>query len=106
MNLPAEAMELEAPIRIRRWHLRSGSGCEGRIRGGLGQVKEYEILDDVEESIAFSHRAECHFVAAGDRLAIESPGGGDRGDLRERSPVDCAVDLANGKMEPDDQCAE
>ncbi len=64
MNLPAEAMELEAPIRINRWCLRTDSGGAGTWRGGLGQVKEFEVLDDVEGTLAFSHRGERHFVPA------------------------------------------
>jgi len=64
MNLPAEAMELEAPIRINRWCLKTDSGGPGTWRGGLGQIKEFEVLDDVEGTLSFSHRGERHFVAA------------------------------------------
>jgi N-methylhydantoinase B len=64
MNLPAEAMELEAPIRINRWCLRTDSGGAGTWRGGLGQVKEFEVLDDVEGTLSFSHRGERHFLPA------------------------------------------
>jgi N-methylhydantoinase B len=61
MNLPAEAMELEAPIRVHRVALRPGSGGEGRFRGGLGIVKEYEVL---EGEVRFTHRGERHMCAA------------------------------------------
>ncbi len=64
MNLPAEAMELEAPIRINRWSLKRDSGGAGTWRGGLGQIKEFEILDDVEGALSFSHRGERHFLPA------------------------------------------
>jgi len=64
MNLPAEAMELEAPIRINRWCLRTDSGGAGTWRGGLGQIKEFEVLDDVDGALSFSHRGERHFVPA------------------------------------------
>lgn len=64
MNLPAEAMELEAPIRINRWSLNTDSGGAGTWRGGLGQLKEFEVLADVEDSISFSHRGERHFQPA------------------------------------------
>jgi len=64
MNLPAEAMELEAPIRINRWSLKTDSGGAGTWRGGLGQIKEFEVLDDVDGSLSFSHRGERHFVPA------------------------------------------
>lgn len=74
MNLPAEAMELEAPIRINRWSLNTDSGGAGTWRGGLGQLKEFEVLDDVEGSISFSHRGERHFEPAAG-MAGGSPGG-------------------------------
>ena len=61
MNLPAEAMEIETPIRVRQFALRKGSGGPGRPRGGLGLVKEYEILDG---DVRFTHRGERHFHQA------------------------------------------
>ena len=61
MNLPAEAMEMEAPIRVHRIALRRDSGGAGRQRGGLGIVKEYEIL---EGEVRFTHRGERHYCAA------------------------------------------
>ncbi len=62
MNLPAEAMEMEAPIRVHRVALRTDSGGAGAFRGGLGVVREYEVL---EGDVSFSHRGERHFSAAG-----------------------------------------
>ena len=44
MNLPAEAIEMEAPIRVNRVALRHDSGGAGRHRGGLGMIREYEML--------------------------------------------------------------
>jgi N-methylhydantoinase B/oxoprolinase/acetone carboxylase alpha subunit len=61
MNLPAEAMEMETPIRLHRVALRPGSGGDGSFRGGLGTEREYEILTD---NVTFTHRGERHFSAA------------------------------------------
>jgi N-methylhydantoinase B/oxoprolinase/acetone carboxylase alpha subunit len=61
MNLPAEAMEMETPIRLNRMALRAGSGGEGAFRGGPGTVREYEVLTD---NVTFTHRGERHFSAA------------------------------------------
>lgn len=61
MNLPAEAMELETPIRINRIALHCDSGGPGQFRGGLGVVREYEVL---EGDVRFSHRGERHYYAA------------------------------------------
>jgi N-methylhydantoinase B/oxoprolinase/acetone carboxylase alpha subunit len=61
MNLPVEAMELEAPIRLHRCALSRDSGGAGRYRGGLGVEREYEILAG---EVSFSHRGERHFTGA------------------------------------------
>lgn len=134
MNLPAEAMEMEAPIRIHRIALRADSGGAGATRGGLGVVREYEILAD---DISFSHRGERHVYAApglagggpgakavsvirradgseeiilskretrlntGDRLVLETAGGGGYGDPRQRDAGRLAEDVANGKVSPE-----
>jgi N-methylhydantoinase B len=60
MNLPAEALELDAPIRVHRVALRRDSGGAGAQRGGLGTVREYEILHG---EVRFTHRGERHFIA-------------------------------------------
>jgi N-methylhydantoinase B len=84
MNLPAEALEMDAPIRVHRVALRPDSGGPGRFRGGLGILREYEILAD---DVRFTHRGERHFCAprgragghdgAPARTVIERAGGGD-----------------------------
>ena len=61
MNLPAEALELDAPIRVNRAMLRRDSGGAGAHRGGLGILREYEILHG---EVRFTHRGERHFIAA------------------------------------------
>ena len=58
MNLPAEALEMDAPIRVHQVALRRDSGGPGRWRGGLGIVREYEILSG---EVRFTHRGERHF---------------------------------------------
>ena len=131
MNLPAEALEMEAPIRLRRVALRAGSGGDGEWRGGLGLVREYEVLAG---DVSFSHRGERHFSAAaglagggdgararsviwradgseeiirskiatvlhpGDRLTVETAGGGGYGDPARRAPDLAAADAADGKV--------
>jgi len=131
MNLPAEAMEMEAPIRIHRVALRRDSGGAGEFRGGLGVVREYEMLED---EISFSHRGERHYSAAqgaagglpgamarsrivrqngseveipsktvttlakGDRLLVETAGGGGYGEPHRRAREALRADVANGKV--------
>ncbi len=129
MNLPAEALEMEAPIRLCRAALRRDSGGAGEFRGGLGVVREYEILAD---DVTFTHRGERHFSVAqglagglpgaaarsiirradgreevipskvltvlnrGDRVIVETPGGGGYGEAHLRTRV--ADDIADGKI--------
>src|ERR1700722_13041980 len=131
MNLPAEALEMEAPIRLHRVALRAGSGGDGEWRGGLGVVREYEVL---EGDVSFSHRGERHFSAAsgfgggkdgararsvirraagteetipskivtvlrtGDRVTVETAGGGGYGDPARRPRERVAADIADGKV--------
>ena len=60
MNLPVESLEMDLPIRLARYELACDSGGAGRRRGGLGSIREYEIL---EGEITFSHRGERYFQA-------------------------------------------
>lgn len=61
MNLPVEALESDAPIRVLQSALRIDSGGPGQYRGGLGIIREYEIL---EGEISFTHRGERHYSSA------------------------------------------
>ena len=135
MNLPAEALEMEAPIRLNRVALRAGSGGAGEWRGGLGLVREYEVLTGAGAGdVSFSHRGERHFSAAaglaggkegararsvihradgreetipskiattlhpGDRVTVETAGGGGYGDPRRRARELADADIADGKV--------
>src|SRR5438876_663939 len=43
-STPVEALELQYPLRVRRYELRRGSGGSGNNRGGNGVVRELEAL--------------------------------------------------------------
>jgi N-methylhydantoinase B len=131
MNLPVEAMEMDAPIRVHQVALRQDSGGAGKHRGGLGVVKEYEILDG---EISFTYRGERHFFAPqgargggdgakacaairrvdgreevipskmmttlkrGDRIVIQTAGGGGSGPAGARDHRAVEIDIADGKV--------
>jgi N-methylhydantoinase B/oxoprolinase/acetone carboxylase alpha subunit len=131
MNLPVEALELEAPIRVHRLALRPDSGGAGTFRGGLGLIKEFELLGG---DAIFTHRGERHYCPAqgsaggasgacesstivraggqveeipskqvatlhkGDRVIVQTPGGGGYGDPAGRDPRAVAADVADGKI--------
>ncbi len=44
MNQPAEAMEMDAPVRVYRLAVRRGSGGAGQHVGGCGVQRDYEVL--------------------------------------------------------------
>ena len=106
-----EVLESRAPVIVRRFALRHGSGGRGRFAGGDGLVRELELTATVTASILSERRARAPFglaggapgapgrnlliradgvslelsgratvaLAAGDRLRIETPGGGGWG---------------------------
>jgi len=57
---PIEIIESEFATRVRRFELIPDSGGPGRFRGGLGFVREYEVLDN---DARFSLRSTKHTVA-------------------------------------------
>ncbi len=61
LNVPAEALMMEAPIRVHRVALHRDSGGPGKARGGLGGVYEYELLDG---EATVTYRGERHLCEA------------------------------------------
>ncbi|MGE0425739.1 MAG: hydantoinase B/oxoprolinase family protein [Reyranellaceae bacterium] len=131
MNVPAEAIMMEGPIRVHQVGLSTDSGGPGRHRGGLGGRFEYEALVD---DVTLTFRGERHACAAagaeeggaggrsrafvrrldgseevipskvvtrlnrGDRLYVETGGGGGHGRVALRDPARIAEDVRNGKV--------
>jgi N-methylhydantoinase B len=106
LNTPAEALEYAYPLRVREYRLRKGSGGEGKQRGGDGVVREIETLVASRMSLLADRRKRgpyglqggsdgkpgknkinqrdisakgSHELKAGDRIRIETPGGGGWG---------------------------
>jgi N-methylhydantoinase B len=106
LNTPLEALELEFPLRAVEYSLRRGSGGDGRHRGGDGVVREVEALEEMRYSLITERRRHgppgadggepgapgrnllngeelppkaSGTLRPGDRLRIETPGGGGYG---------------------------
>ena len=106
LNTPVEALETEFPLRIRELALRRGSGGEGARRGGDGIVRELEALEPMRYTLITERRRHAPRgrdggadgapgrnllngeqlpakasgrLEPGDRLRIETPGGGGHG---------------------------
>ncbi len=106
LNTPIEALEREFPLRVTEYALREHSGGAGRHRGGEGVVRELEALSEMTFSLIAERRRHrprgagggepgaCGHdtldgralpakvtgtLLAGQRLRIETPGGGGFG---------------------------
>jgi N-methylhydantoinase B len=103
LNTPIEALEREFPLRAVEYSVRRGSGGDGAHRGGEGVVRELEATSEMSYSLITERRRHAPRGAAGggdgepgrnslngaelppksagtlrpgDRLRIETPGGG------------------------------
>ncbi len=65
LNTPVEALELELPLRVRRYELVPGSGGAGRHPGGDGIVREVEVLAPAALSLVTERRRRAPRGAAG-----------------------------------------
>lgn len=106
LNTPIEVLEMSFPIRIVRYGIRRGSGGAGQRRGGDGIVREFEFLAPAQATILSERRRHAPWgvqggaagvcganwlngaplpgkvsmqVTRGDRLRIETAGGGGWG---------------------------
>lgn len=57
-NTPAESLESDHPLRLRRYAIRRGSGGAGMFSGGDGIVREVELLRDATVSLLVQRRQE------------------------------------------------
>jgi N-methylhydantoinase B len=83
---PVEVLESEYPTRVRCYDVRRDSAGVGTFRGGLGYVREYEMLADcVLTSRTANHKYTAWGLAGGGRPAAGSatfnPEGPDREEL-------------------------
>jgi N-methylhydantoinase B len=106
LNTPVEALEIEFPLLVTRYAVRRGSGGAGAFRGGDGVVREVQALQEMTFSLITERRRHAPpgasggapggvgrnlvngevvepkstgVLAPGDRLTVETPGGGGFG---------------------------
>ena len=106
LSTPVEALELQYPLRVRRYALRLRTGGSGRRHGGDGVVRELEALEACRLSLISERRVRAprgerggkpgapgrnflngeplpakamRDLAEGDVVTIETPGGGGFG---------------------------
>lgn len=130
-NTPVEINETTAPIVMWRKEYRPDSGGAGEFRGGLGQVMEFShaggramAVSKMFERIGHPARGrdgggdggkgEARLddgtmlrgmgrddIPAGRRLIVETPGGGGKGDPRQRPRAALAEDVRAGYVSPE-----
>jgi len=113
LNTPVEVLEMEFPLRVNRYQVRTGSGGAGIHRGGDGLVREFEFLSPAAVTLLTERRRRqpwglhagasgaagenrCNGkllpgkitfnVRAGERLTVSTPGGGGWGKSRGYTP--------------------
>ncbi|MBL3700569.1 hydantoinase B/oxoprolinase family protein [Leucobacter luti] len=69
--MPTEVVETNYQIRVRRTEFRPGSQGLGEFQGGLGLIREYEILDHPQHATFYAEQTDSRF-------APEGAGGGGR----------------------------
>lgn len=106
LNTPIEVLETRYPLRVRQYAVRRGSGGDGQQRGGDGLIREYEFLQPASVTLITERREHRPWglhgggdgaagqntlngqplpaktsirVDNGDRLTIQTPGGGGWG---------------------------
>ena len=106
LNTPVEVLESRFPLRVSCYRLRRGSGGDGARRGGDGLVREFQFLAPAHFTLLTERRSHAPWGVAGggdgrpgvnslngrdlpskcegeldtgDRLRIETPGGGGWG---------------------------
>ncbi|MFT6587453.1 MAG: N-methylhydantoinase B [Cycloclasticus pugetii] len=106
LNTPIESLEMHYPLRVKRYQVRSGSGGEGKTKGGNGLIREIEFLKPAHITLLTERRRHKPWgvlggqagkcgenwlnetrlaakvsvdVSVGDCLAIKTPGGGGYG---------------------------
>ena len=107
LNTPVEVLEMNYPLRLRRYAVRRGSGGAGCRSGGDGLVREFEFLAPAQVTLLTERRRHAPWglaggapgavgenrlngellpgktsieVKAGDRLGVATPGGGGWGE--------------------------
>ena len=56
LNTPAEALEMQYPLRVRRFERAIGTGGVGKFRGGDGTVRQIEALTDCQGTVLSDRR--------------------------------------------------
>jgi N-methylhydantoinase B len=114
LNTPVEALEREFPLRVVQYAIRRGSGGAGRTRGGDGVIRELQALREMSFSLIGERRRHAPpgagggepgapgrdeldgealpgkvtgTLRAGQRLRVETPGGGGFGEPGSKRPV-------------------
>lgn len=110
LNTPIEVLETNYPVRVRRYAIRKNSGGSGKHQGGDGLLREFEFLAPTTVTLLTERRSHSPWglqggghalpganwrndaplpakisldVEAGERITVETPGGGGWGSVSD-----------------------
>jgi N-methylhydantoinase B len=69
LNTPAEALELQYPLRVRRFERAVKTGGAGKFSGGDGVIRQIEALADCEGTLLAERRVSIPYGLAGGQSA-------------------------------------
>jgi N-methylhydantoinase B len=99
LNTPAEALEHAYPLRVRQYSLRTGSGGDGKFRGGDGIIREIEVLTEAEVTLLAERRSRGPYGLAGGKDG--SPGTAEV--VRQDGSIEPLAGKSNIRLRPGDR---
>ncbi|HEY0755474.1 MAG TPA: hydantoinase B/oxoprolinase family protein [Ktedonobacteraceae bacterium] len=97
-NTPVEALEMDLPLRVRRYSLRAGSGGAGRYRGGDGLCRELLFLTPATVTLLTERRKRAPYGLWGGSAGQPGVNLLEHAGERRALPGKVTLDLAEGDV--------
>ena len=95
-NTPVEALEMELPIRVRRYTLRRGSGGSGKYRGGDGVRRELTFLVPTRVTLLTDRRVHAPYGLQGGQTGAIGINTLEHDGVETKLPGKVALDVQPG----------
>ncbi|MGD0962777.1 MAG: hydantoinase B/oxoprolinase family protein [Candidatus Acidiferrales bacterium] len=98
LNTPVEVLEINYPVRVRRYGLRRNSGGAGTYRGGDGIVRAIEMLAEAQISLLSDRREIAPYGLAGGVAAAKGKSELIVRGRRKKLPSKCSLRVPAGAV--------